>query len=401
MRKARALANWIRRRREALGVRSALGLARKAGLSINYVSMVERGERLPRWKTAEKLAAALELRGPDRDEFFNLVDQVGKPASAREAAAGVALPGLVLWRHLPYLLYQLPSPAQPFRADFLPDEILFNVVRAAGSTLAWAALCLSPPDEEQRATLRARYLAHESRAIEHLLGEGLVSGDDLPHAAAAIAAECLPHLWRRILFAERRSAARWAGLLRSWQCEPAGLADDHALVALGFRDAEHEEHFGFFLINPDTVCQCHDVLVATRLAVDLELLRDVPRFVAWLDPGLWPLKEYVPVALAATPAEYRSELMPRTARRPREQTARVSIVTALRHAHFALRTLSVPPVAALIFGNLAECDADRIRAKLAELEQVYDEWLCAMRAAPNKPTAPAHVRARARRHPKS
>jgi transcriptional regulator with XRE-family HTH domain len=54
----RRLGQRVRQRREALGI-SQLALAEAAGLSLNFVGALERGEYAPRLATLDGLAAAL------------------------------------------------------------------------------------------------------------------------------------------------------------------------------------------------------------------------------------------------------------------------------------------------------------------------------------------------------
>lgn len=76
--------NKLRALRRAKGVPTACALARMAGLGLSHVGMFERGDLLPAWRTAVKLADALRLGEIERREFYEMLDAARKPSEVQE-----------------------------------------------------------------------------------------------------------------------------------------------------------------------------------------------------------------------------------------------------------------------------------------------------------------------------
>src|SRR5215475_13543772 len=71
----------LRELRASRGIRSAAALGRLSRLSASHIAMFERGEVIPRWPTATKLADALGLDATERERLFRTLDVARKPES--------------------------------------------------------------------------------------------------------------------------------------------------------------------------------------------------------------------------------------------------------------------------------------------------------------------------------
>jgi transcriptional regulator with XRE-family HTH domain len=77
--RARRFGDWLRDLRERKGFSSAAGLARRAGLAASHVATLERGDVLPRWATANRLAEAMELSDGERVDFYSAIERARRP----------------------------------------------------------------------------------------------------------------------------------------------------------------------------------------------------------------------------------------------------------------------------------------------------------------------------------
>lgn len=73
---------WFRDLRIAKRIDSAAALGRDSELSPSHIAMIERGDVLPRWSTAKKLADALGLNPAERAEFYRRIEAARRPADA-------------------------------------------------------------------------------------------------------------------------------------------------------------------------------------------------------------------------------------------------------------------------------------------------------------------------------
>ena len=124
-----------------------------------------------------------------------------QPVSRRSSGGDVlALPGLVVWRHLPRLLDRVRHEwSRPFDID--PDLAFVETVRAGQSLLAWVAIQIGPIDGKVISRLRDMTVTAVDEARK--LKRPPPSGPPLPHI---VAGWVVPHLWKVILFADGKSA---------------------------------------------------------------------------------------------------------------------------------------------------------------------------------------------------
>lgn len=151
----RDLGRAIRKLRINKGIDTAQELSRLAGLARNYVSVLERGEYRPTWKTMAQIADALKLSPVERAGLFQRADLADKPAEVRESTA-VPIPvasGITLWKHFPGLLFQVPHFCAPSCMVY-PDVIFPELIRATGALLSWIALKINPPTGKTLACLQ-------------------------------------------------------------------------------------------------------------------------------------------------------------------------------------------------------------------------------------------------------
>lgn len=185
-----------------------MALARRAGLSVNYVSIFERGERLPRWKTARLLADALDATEEERVEFFRLIDGAAKPEAAQIATAGLAIPGLIVWKHLPEILFALPHSQR----GLLPpaaDRVLPDLVAAGAALLGYRAAVVGEPRAGTLDKLRAAVddlAVHETTAVS----------PPAVTAPCAVSARLVDH-WHGLIFATPGAVQRAVRALARWE----------------------------------------------------------------------------------------------------------------------------------------------------------------------------------------
>ncbi|MGD8450690.1 MAG: helix-turn-helix domain-containing protein [Phycisphaerae bacterium] len=393
MKASKALGVWLRDKRKAHGFRSAASLARAAGIATNHVATIERGEARPTWDTVTRLATALALDQRDRDEFFALADAVSKPPAVTDAMRGVALPGLVLWRHLPHILHDRLSDVS-LAGRMVPDEVLFHGVRSIGSTLAWVALRTSPPSDAQVELLRraAAELKHDAESTRFAAGlkhdaesasfaKGPDPLDEIARDAMNDVITGLPHVWRVTLFASERSAQHWGRMIDEWDCVAAGLAGREASLSLTFRDSAIEAEYGFHGIAAETVAQLHDVMTAFRLSQLLRLISNDSDLARGLLPHYLYLNEYVTKARETSPDGYFRELSAPAGEEPPWPGA----LEAVRYAEFAMRLFALPPLAEQVFGAADESTRQAMRKHLADLDAAFRYWFDPARDAPCSP----------------
>jgi transcriptional regulator with XRE-family HTH domain len=123
-----AFGKWLKSQRLARGIRSAAVLSKRAGLSTNYVSILERGEfRAPAPDTVERLAKAMGMSPTEHMDFLRRATLAGEPESVQAALTAAPFPGVVLWKHLPHALARVPYRCGGF-VFASPDHVLVKVI---------------------------------------------------------------------------------------------------------------------------------------------------------------------------------------------------------------------------------------------------------------------------------
>jgi transcriptional regulator with XRE-family HTH domain len=77
--------------RKEKGFVSALQLSKAAGVVPSHISTIERGEVIPRWATAEKIADALRLSQSERSEFYHRIELARRTPGIAEILGGAGL----------------------------------------------------------------------------------------------------------------------------------------------------------------------------------------------------------------------------------------------------------------------------------------------------------------------
>jgi len=229
--------------------------------------MFERGEVRPRWRTAERLADALNLAGIERDEFLRQVDAAGKPSRVQAAIAGPTL-----WRHLPTILLNdvEHDPVALFGPD--DEELTVDLARGIGSLLGWLVFAKAWPvrAERKRVQLAATRIFH--RCLE--LAREYPNLGWSNETAAYNVASALPVLWRNELFGRRPTTVRSAALIHRWSYSRRGPRGSPCLDVL-LKDQVLDHDYSFNQAGPEMVANVHDSMVAYRLWIDLELTRSL------------------------------------------------------------------------------------------------------------------------------
>jgi transcriptional regulator with XRE-family HTH domain len=333
-----------------------MALARKAGLSVNYVSILERGERLPRWETAGKLARALELAGADRDRFFRLIDATSKPGAAQAATVGPPIPDLVLWKHLPADLYAVKHRFLRWRAT-APDDIASDAVRTAGSLLGYIAAAtaeLSRPERDRILELAAATIRERDR-------------DTAPRAAPMAPADVavladpgiLCHAWRRYVFADARRRAAAVRELTEWSYREEPGFGEAGLLSFSFRRPALADRYNVALVSAPSVVELHDAMLAHRLWDFLHLGESrggmaSSVFVRWLPQSLvdairWVLVEFTPEKLRRS---LRTEASADDAEHVFNEPLARELFKLTRIVRMGLRAFEVSSLGALVFESL-------------------------------------------------
>ncbi len=266
----KAAGAWVRARRKALGL-SAMALARKAGLSVNYVSVFERGERLPRWDTARKICEALEVTLPEQQEFFRLVDLAGKPPIAQQLTLGLGHlgVGIAAWHYLPRLLEEVEhSLIHPSMLS--SDVLLFDVVGGLASSLAWLALIMKGATRTQCDTMTAFARKRFELASDFTELYPRAFGTRNASHGVIDTASALPSIWRDQAFASPGSSAKLTRLLHRWSYEPRAFTV-HARLSVHFKAVLTEKKYGFIQQWPTLVSKTHEAMIARYLWNILEL----------------------------------------------------------------------------------------------------------------------------------
>jgi len=259
----------LRKLRQDLHFHSSAALSKKAGLSLNYVSILERGDARPTTATVRRLAAALQLDDQEEAELLKAAKLAGEPERVQAAIAGPRL-----WRHLPGILLNEVNhdPLALFGPE--AEELTVDLARGIGSLLGWLALVKAPPTPARR----KRVQAAASRVFEWSLRlarehPNLGWSD---HTAAYNAASALPVIWRNELFGRRETTARLAAMVRHWMYSFRGPRG-RACVDVRLKDQDLNYDYSFYQATPEMILNVHDAMVAYELWTVLELARALGR----------------------------------------------------------------------------------------------------------------------------
>lgn len=347
---------------------TALQLSKRAGYGVNYVRNVERGLRQPSPQAAVQMAEALDLSPEEREEFFRRYDAAGKTPEIQAATAGPAVPGIVLWRHLPELLHEIPHDA-PASLYLDRDQVMVDVVRAAASLLAWVALTVRPPTQDELDLLRnhIREIEHEPPPWSSL--SALFTGAQvrLPPYPEGYALTTLPRQWREILFRDRETAQTLVGMLSGWAYHPPQNADEEPALGMFFRDIRLKSN-DFSNISPSEVTNIHDGMILCRLLslLAVELPSVVPFF------SRTALVREQQSLLSTTLADIRRQIVEAISMSdgPGSPVLRSAVTSWLHHwnyARFARRIFRCPPAGDRIFGDQLSLARQRISERCDNL----------------------------------
>lgn len=188
----------------SLGMKSCAALARRAGLSVNYVSMLERGDRRPRWETATVIARALELDDSQTAHLFRLVDAGAKPDEIRDATLASELPVGSIWYYVPSLAVDVLWDKDKIDID---DAIGFGVpLLSAAAT--WATLQIEGVGDAALSRYRNAALQYHDDRATALGSDGGRYYPDLLFA--------LTVAFKHDLFGAPRVARKTIGLVEGW-----------------------------------------------------------------------------------------------------------------------------------------------------------------------------------------
>lgn len=363
----------LRATRLARGFRSARALALCAGVSDSDLRKYERGYLRPRWPTAQRLIRALRLTASERAEFTRLWHAAGIPPAVREATAGLAVPGLVLWKHLPEALYALPHKTFGLVPP-LPDRLIADLVMAAAALLGYHHARAARPDSPTVAALRGAL--NEIGTCQNLPG---FAAEPLRRLAAS--GQLVPR-WHAILFAGAPSVRQAVRPLARWTyytgfgpaAEPRVSFEPRALPP-GDWPSEH--------VTADWWARVFSALTLDVLwrLLDLDAhFGGPPDYGYYCLPGLQFVFSRL---LEFEPAQLRRRLAPPPAPIPFDSLVQYYEVQQAdclcQDAGFASQLRAAPDYAAACLGDGWSASLDQAVARAAELRPLLRE------AAPSAP----------------
>jgi len=285
-----AFGKWLKSQRLARGIRSAAVLSKRAGLSTNYVSILERGEFRPSADTVERLAKAMGMSPTEHMDFLRRATLAGEPESVQAALTAAPFPGVVLWKHLPHALARVPYRCGGF-VFASPDHVLVKVIPAAGALLAWAELTQRGPSKAQCRTIRR--LVEEAVQKENHNCCTLTTMEREVRARwvtpATIASAVVPNAWRSLIFATEKATATSVARLKSWEYNMGVTPIEPAVLRFSFKDDRAQKRLGVGGAQADIIACVHDALTLDSLwvAADLyEQLKAPPDFTIFHSAGL-------------------------------------------------------------------------------------------------------------------
>ena len=368
---------WFRRFRCERGYYSAAELSRSAGQNRNYVSEMERGKARPKAETIARLGRAMKLNRRDLADLRRRANLEKVPAMLRTELDRAAIPDLMIWEHLPALVYRVDhNPLATWEAGF--DALLGDLVPPMASLLAWLTLMKKAPTKQQRERLKnaARMAFDDSLAANRKPPQWTPA--DAPRVAAGIAASILPRTWRTELFAERRSAVRVVRLLKRWTYIPpsARFPDDRPRFGVQLADSRLAPIYEFTEIPPTLITNTHDAMIAHRLRHELDLRRELG--LEAQSQQEWYLAFDIPTEPSDTRLERRglrnisqafSAAVEHAQQRPPPPGADDplwAVVELRERAKFALRIFELPDLA----GDALACTKDELLASLSAAADV-------------------------------
>ncbi len=356
--------DWFRELRLGRGLGSA-ALSRRAAMNRAYVSDLERGKAFPRPDTITALADALELTGPDREEFIRRALAAGKPEFVGQAVARPIL-GLTIWDTLPRMLFDRREPYGPEELAFL-DDAYGDGVPAIASMLAWRRLSstrLTRPAAESIRSL-AHDVFHDHVRKDEVYNArvgppGKVAPEESRRRAAAKVHWIIGPAYRSILFS-RQASERLVSKVESWRYSPSYREDFEISIDLATP------------VNDVTSCEGPYPCGIFRAVYDLMLSREI-----WIRLGLSELLDVAAPAID-NPVEAEAELLAPGAideavAAAADKDQAVDVLIAMENLRFALRAYVIPELGPLIAGPLAP-----LLDRLTRVERVLarghgEEW---------------------------
>ncbi len=368
---------WFRTFRQDHGYQSAAELSRRARLHRSYVSALERGNAHPKPETIARLAEAMRLNRRDRSELRRRANLEKVPSALRAELDRTSIPDLVIWEHLPELVYHTEhDPLATWDAGF--DPLLGHLVPAMASLLAWVSLTKKAPTKQQRKRLKDAARMCFDKSLAHHRESPQWSPIDDSTPAASNARSFLPRAWRTELFAERRSAVNIVNVLKRWSYLPASYRGSPRL-AVRFKDSALNDVYRFAEIPPPLIVNTHDAMVACHLGNLLDLTSELGVGAQSLqewdlagDIGTGPDQQRFDLGLNDIECRLRASIenaRPSSAPGLAPLEAINELVGVRERAKFALRVFQLPEFAA---GALA-CTEAELRAALAACAEVLHD----------------------------
>lgn len=338
MKPRKQLGAWLKAARAKRKIRSAAELSRRAGIALAHTASIERGAFCPTWRTAQLLASALQLDDRERTEFFHLVDSAAKPDSARAATAGLAIPNVCIWRHLPELLYHNVNHTDNSLLGEDPDATVQHVVPAVASLLTWAHTRGAVPADAERESLRAAAHAGFAASLERLGLQPADAPDRVRGLAVIDGARTMIRARRAQLFTSAPWTRQAVADLAQWEFWPpyrTRAGPRPSLLSVAFKRPTLDRQLSFQNVRTALTAEVHDALVAYHLWGALALHDALAPL---------PLDEYLALERLRKAAAWIMSHPPTTAL---SDTA----FDAVHEARFALRLYELPDLAAAVLDH--------------------------------------------------
>lgn len=343
---------------------SALELSRLAGLGVNYVRTIEKDDRCPREDQVKKLVRALDLPPSEEVEFYQAWQRSGVSEETREALAGLALPGLVLWKHFPEALYSVEHDAT-WLFPLAQDMAFFHAVTSCGSLLSCVPLLRHPPPNRVLKGIRKS----AERIIDEPQYEGIVN---LPGMREHIIGLALPSFWRAELFGTKAQAERRTRQLSQWAYKVKDFGQLKGEITVEFSDNDQNERWGVRDAKPEDVVSWHDAMIAHLLWEPLGLAEDF----APLDVSFYRARCSTAVivleALKASPDELEKSILERIEKDGPSATAD-TLLGRSNLIMFSMRALEIPSFADRVFGENHGLTRDLMQTKATQLLELVVE----------------------------
>jgi len=370
----RQVGRFIRAKRLERGIRSARVLAAKARLSHSHVSTCERGDFVPRGATAERLAKALGLCKDERAQFFSLIAAARSPPDMRDELAGPPIPDLVVWRHLPPMLYDVEHHYEGL-VSVNPDRVIEDLVPGGAAFLGWIATIHGRKPGATHADRIYKYLDQAYRTTQK---QNRQSDPDTPvFVTEAVSASMeLPHAWRSLLFSSPSRTRKAVSALAKWRYYRRISYGAPGLLTFDLNDPEQHELWFVRDVRRDLVVSIHDMLTLYvmwyRLALEKRFAE--PPQLHIHGPSSPPrLRQF----LALNEDDIRDDL--RISDHD-DLDQRISVINRFEEysslgceALFVTRVVGCPPVAECLFGPHWRADLNAAREQLPRFARVMSE----------------------------